>query len=92
MPQEHTLRGEPGLEGKKNQFFESHLIRLEIYSEICLQNFRVKFQIVSKIWPLRDRALRRQLTFGKNFKRDFLETAFSCTAYTIKNVVIAPFL
>ena len=44
------LRGEPGLEGKKNLFFESHLIRLEIYSEICLQNFRVKFQIVSQIF------------------------------------------
>ena len=33
-----------------------------------------------------------QLTFGKNFERDFLEIAFSCTAYTIKNVVIAAFL
>ena len=86
------LRGEPGLEGNKNQFFESHLIRLEIYSEIFFHNFRVKFQIVSQIWPLRDRALRRQSTFGKNFERDFLETAFSCTVCTIKNVVIAAFL
>ena len=31
----YLLKWEPGLEGKKNQFFESHLIRLEIYSEIC---------------------------------------------------------
>ena len=32
------------------------------------------------------------INFWKKFERDLLETAFSCTAYTIKNVVIAAFL
>ena len=35
------LRGEPGLEGEKYQFFKSHLIRLEIYSDTCLQHTNV---------------------------------------------------